>query len=207
MAGQFERQTDRPFTYYYRGRTITNNGEQTTSIKYNTVEGLVKGVSLDGNSAFHAEIKPFFDPAHPRRLYTVAEYLEVLDRICDWFFPQLSREQGREQAGRLGLEGFRKTIFGRVALASIHLIGPERLLKLSPTLFDSAAGVGKRSVSKLGPQQYCFSSRQVSGTFEEEVGLIKAALETAGAQNVRCEVKILALDSWDYFIEWDIKSD
>ncbi len=205
MSEKAKNQPERPSTYIYRGRTVTNNGEQKALIKYNAIESIIRGVELYTNSAFLQEVQPFFDPTRPKPQYTVVDYLEVLDRICDWCYPNLSRAEGREQVGRLALSGFRKTIFGRVALATIHLIGPDRLLIRVPGLLANVSGTGKYSITKLGLRRYCFSTREEAGTYEETLGVLKAGLGAAGAQNVKCEVKVIAADSWDFILTWDEK--
>jgi uncharacterized protein (TIGR02265 family) len=194
--------TGRPSNYIYRGKTVTNNGEWKVRVKHTTLESLVKGADLENNLAFLAEIYPFFDPCCPQHDYTVCDYLEVLDRMCDWFYPNLTRESGREAIGRLLFEGRRKTAFGKIALSALHVMGPQRLIMLAPRFFETTEGVGHRTIKMVGPNQYCFSSRGVSGTYEEEVGAIKAALEEAGAKNLKVEVEVLAPDSWDYHIKW-----
>jgi uncharacterized protein (TIGR02265 family) len=194
-----------PATYVYRGKTITNNGEWKNRLKHATLESLLKGASLDTDPAFLAEIAPFYDPTHPQHDYTVSDYLEVLDRVCDWLYPELTREAGREAIGRMIFEGRRKTAFGKVALSALHVMGPNRLMQLAPRLFETTDGTGKRSlvIEDAKANKYCFCSRGVSGTYEEEVGAIKVALETSGAKNVRIVVEVIEPDSWDYHIEWD----
>jgi uncharacterized protein (TIGR02265 family) len=189
--------------YNYRGKTVTNNGETYTPIKHIALESMLKGANLHDNAAFLAEIKPFYDPAYSRAEYTVEIYTEVLDRLCDWMYPHLSREEGREQVGRLIFQGFRKTITGRVGLAALHLFGPARLLTMSPRLFEDGAGVGKRTVTQLDTNKYLFTLRNIAGTHEDTIGIIKAGLEAVGAKNVRCEITINSPSSWDFVIEWD----
>jgi uncharacterized protein (TIGR02265 family) len=195
--------TSRPANYVYRGKTDTGTDEWKTRVKYATLESLLKGTGLENSTEFLDEVSLFFDPKHPQHDYSISDYIEVLDRMCDWIFPKLTREAGREAIGRMLFDGRRKTVFGKVALSALHVMGPHRLMSLAPRLFEVTGGVGKRTLTNSGPNQYCFSSRQVAGTYEEEVGAIKAALEEAGAKNLKVVVEVLAPDSWDYHISWD----
>ncbi len=192
-----------PKHYIYRGRTITNNGEDTATTTYNSLESLLKGADLYDDGAFLTEILPFFNPMHLKNNYKVSVYLEVLDRICDWHFPNFTREMGREEAGRLTFKGFRRTIFGRVVLASLAMIGPERLIKLAPSLFKRVVDAPDCSVKQIGTHSYIFDYPNVSGTYEDKTGIFKEALEQAGAHNVRCEVKILTPRHWEFSLEWE----
>jgi uncharacterized protein (TIGR02265 family) len=133
--------------------------------------------------------------------------MEVLDRVCDYQYPELTREAGREAVGRLIFEGIGKGLFGALVLQSLHIMKADGLMRLIKRFFDATGGVGRRSVEVLNASNnsYKFSSRRVSGTYEEEVGAIKAALEEAGATNVQIAVEVLATDSWDYYISWDKK--
>lgn len=198
-----QKPANRPFGYKYRGKTVTNNGEKETLVKYTSFDSLLKGAGLDDNPAFLAEIKLFYDPNRPNRPYTMDDFLEVLDRACDWLFPHLSREQGREELGRLTFEGFRKTLHGKMALAALHIIGPDKLARYAPGLFNDTVTQTERTVTQLGPRQYLYSIRNASGTPEEVVGLLKAGLQAAGARNVRCRVEQPGASAMDFYVEWD----
>jgi uncharacterized protein (TIGR02265 family) len=193
----------RPVSYVYRGKTTPNNGEQTATIKYNGIESILKGTKLDQNPAFLAEIRPFFDLKRPRKEYTLEIYFEVMDRVCDWLFPDLSRPAGREQVGRLMLEGFSTTVFGRIAMAGLNMMSPGRALMLTPNTFKNILNYGERTVTALAPNRYLFSSRGVAGTPEEQMGSIVAMLEKIGTQNPRCTVTVIDPKNWDYLFEWD----
>ena len=188
--------------YVYRGRTITSNGEDTVTTTYNSLESLLKGADLYDDGAFLTEILPFFNSMYLQNDYKVSVYMELLDRICDWRFPNLTREMGREEAGRLTFRGFRRTILGRVVLASLGMIGPERLIKLAPSLFKRVVDAPDCSVKQTGPYSYIFDYPNASGTYEDKIGIFKEAWEQAGAGNVQCEVKILTSRHWEFWLEW-----
>lgn len=203
MNGNSNVSAGRPNNYKYRGKTSPNNGEKLAKVKYTLLETLLKGTNLDNNPAFMQEIQPFFKPDQLSREYTLENYFEIMDRACDWLFPNLSREQGREEIGRMFLNGLRRTVFGRIALSGMHLMKSGQMLMLSPYTLGSMVSYGQRSVKELGPKHYLFSSRGVAGTCEEQVGALKQALQETGAKNIRCTVQLLTPNDWDYVFEWD----
>jgi uncharacterized protein (TIGR02265 family) len=196
---------DKPENYIYRGKIVTNNNEDTTYVKVDTIEAILDGTDLVNSVAFMHEIANYYDPKERKKSVLMSDYLEVVARASDWLYPHLSREAGIEELGRALFLGRSRSVFGKIAFAGIQLFGPKLTILTAPRIFDLTGEVGKRSAIIVNEQanEYTFCSREVSGTYWEEIGALKAALEIAGAKNVQIDVEILAPDSWDYHIKFD----
>lgn len=81
-------------------------------------------------------------------------YTQLVDLLCATCLADQPLAEARRLFGRGSLTRYRETILGRVLLATLPIVGLERMLRRAPQDFALACNYGTRSVVELGPHHW-----------------------------------------------------
>jgi uncharacterized protein (TIGR02265 family) len=135
-------------------------------------------------------------------LVPVEGYVELMRWGARTAFPTMSPSKGIYEVGLRLVDGYRKTLVGKLQLATIHLLGPHRLVMASPDLFKRNAPFGTRTVHKLGPTHYRMEFRGIPIPAEFYAGVMTSSLAVAGMKGGHVTTRTLGLEDVDYEIRW-----
>ncbi len=128
-----------------------------------------------------------FDPRRTRAAYPVEVWIACVEAAGEELFPGRPRRDGARELGRQWLGGFAATLVGKVMLAAVGLMGPDRLMGHVPRSFAT----GRRSVSAqlmvLGPTDRRLQIRDPHPLPDFVAGIFDALLLRAG---VKAEVHV-----------------
>ena len=132
----------------------------------------------------------------------VEGYVELMRWAARTAFPGMSPSKGLYEVGLRLVDGYQKTLTGKLQLATLPLLGPHRLIMASPDLFRRNAPFGTRTVHPLGPGRYRMEFRGIPIPPEFYAGAMTSSLRIAGAKDGRVEPRVLGPEDVDYEISW-----
>ncbi len=171
---------------------------------YSSVESIIKSLGISDGSPELQEVHRICGFVHnlPSKEISVESYVALLRWAATRYYPDLSQSAGLYQLGLKFLEGYRATILGRVQLASIHLIGPHRLIKRVPELFSKSTNFGERTVKQVDTQLYLVSFRGIPVPADFYCGLFHAGLKAAGVEHPSITFEQIGLEDVDFKVSW-----
>ena len=173
-------------------------------MKYVVVEALLKGLGIEDKSPELEKIAKIcgYPPSLPVREIPVENFEKLLEWLAAYFYPELPKSEGLFKVGSKLFEGYRKTILGRVQLAALNLMGPERVVKLFPDYSGKNTNFGKRWWEQRGPQSYVICYRNVPLPAEYILGLLYGSLVEVGIKNAVLDFKKIGPEDTDFMVSW-----
>ena len=156
------------------------------ALRSQAVEAITRGLGVEAGSEAHQEMVRLCggtDRVPPD--VPVERFVAVLDALGRRRFPDASRAEALYRLGAATFEGYRLTLLGRVQLAALALMGPERLTRTTPDIFGRNSNFGRRWVDPLGPAHYVLHFRGVPIPAEYYRGIFETGLRAAGAPAAR----------------------
>lgn len=144
------------------------------------------------------------DVRHPQATYDRRTVLSVMNTLCDYYYPGLTRQDAYHKLGYDSFNGFRQTITGRIGLALLKLkvISAERLLKNSLEVLNSVDENAIRSMVKDSPTSLRFIYRDDPLDPFAMHGLYEAMMEAAPLKEAKAELKLLSPFNFDIIFSW-----
>lgn len=167
-------------------------------------EGLIRalGDSLDERCAGRLQqvginAKGSLAPAYPLDVWVGA-----LRVAAETLAPQAPLEEGAAVVGRRFVKGFSGTLIGNALLASVRLLGPERMLARMTRNLRTGTNYLEAHIQQVGPTRYVLTCRPVvvAGFY---VGLFHAGLEASGARQPSVQVVRREGQEAVYDIAWN----
>lgn len=132
----------------------------------------------------------------------VESYVELMRWAARTTFPTLIPSQGVYEVGLRLVDGYQKTLVGKLQLATLPLLGPHRIAMASPELFRRNAPFGTRTIHKVGPTQYRLEFRGIPIPSEFYAGALTSSLRVAGMKGGQITPRVLGPEDVDYEISW-----
>jgi uncharacterized protein (TIGR02265 family) len=173
-------------------------------VRVSALEAILRGLGHDPGSPAWREAAALLGGqlgALPATV-PVEGYVELMRWGARTSFPRMSPAKGIYEVGLRLVDGYQKTLTGKLQLATLPLLGPHRLAMASPDLFRRNAPFGTRTVHKVGPTQYRMEFRGIPIPAEFYAGAMTSSLRIAGAKGGQVEPRVLSPEDADYLISW-----
>jgi uncharacterized protein (TIGR02265 family) len=175
-------------------------------MKYVAIESLLYGFDIKEGSPVMEQVKSICNLHATSNLaekdVPVEQYIELVQWLASRYYSHLPLSKGLFEVGMRWYEGYRKTILGKVQLAAIHIIGPERTLKKVPAYAEKHSNFGKRNLVQQGPQSYILQFREIPLAPDFVIGILKGGFVECGIEKVSLEWKRLGPEDLDFIISW-----
>lgn len=167
-------------------------------------EGLIRalGDQLDERCAGRLKqvgvnAKGSLAPAYPLDVWVGA-----LRVAADTLAPEVPLEEGAAVVGRRFVQGFSSTLIGNALLATVRLLGPERMLARMTRNLRTGTNYLEAHIEQLGPTHYALTCRPVvvAGFY---VGVFLAGLEASGARQPSVQIVRHQGEEAVYDIAWN----
>lgn len=158
--------------------------------------------SMPRGGAAEARLRKLgFDPEQPRATYPVEVWIACVEAAAEELFPTRSRRDGARELGRLWLTGFAGTLVGKVMLAAVGLMGPDRLLSHVPRSFATGRTGVSAQVMALGPTERLLQIRDPKPLPDFVAGIFEALLQRSGTR-ATVEVDERRVDGFAIRVRW-----
>ncbi len=173
-------------------------------MSYSVVEGLLKGLRIQDNSPEMEEIARICGYVRklPPKELAVEKFVELLEWLALHYYSNLARSDALFEVGARLFEGYRTTILGRVQLAAINIMGPDRLTKRFVEFADKNSNFGERTVEEVGLHSYIIHYRGVPLPGDYLLGLMKSGLVAAGVANPSLSWSQVGPEDTDFKVSW-----
>jgi uncharacterized protein (TIGR02265 family) len=164
-------------------------------------EGLFQH-ALKPDDVLQAELRAAgFDLRAQQPEYPAEVWKKCLEVTARRVHPGLPREEALRKLGRVFIDGFFKTILGKVASTVVAMVGPDVVLRRARGFFMSSAPGLVMTVDERGRHDFVvrFVSPVTNPEFDSEVLL--AIVERAGAKGLRSELTPRP-DGFDLSVRW-----
>lgn len=142
-----------------------------------------------------------FDPAQPRVAYPVEVWIGCVEAAAEALFPGRPRREAARELGRLWLSGFARTLVGKVMLAAIGLMGPDRLLAHVPRSFATGRAGVSAQVMNVGATERLVQVRDPRPLPDFVAGIFEALLVRGGVKAV-VEIEERRPDGFALRVRW-----
>lgn len=174
--------------------------------KYVMLESFFRGKNSYQDKLFAVRLKERceVDLQRPRSTYTRKTVLGVMQLMAEYYYPGKSLEEAYYELGYDSLEGYRHTIFGRVALAvlKLKLVTPERVLQVVLKAFNDSDDNAVRQLVKNNATDYSFLFRDDPLDPYASHGLVQAILEDTRFPFGKASLQLHSLFNFDINVRW-----
>jgi uncharacterized protein (TIGR02265 family) len=173
-------------------------------ISHSLIESLLRGLGISESSPEMEQIARICGYVRriPPREVQVEKYVELLHWLAKQFYPQLPESEGLFEIGAKLFEGYRTTIIGRVQLAAIHIMGPDRLIMRYNEITSRNSNFGERSITQTGPHSYQICYRGIPLPGDYILGVIKGGMTAAGVNNLQLSWQQVGKEDMDFQVAW-----
>jgi uncharacterized protein (TIGR02265 family) len=173
-------------------------------IGYSLIESLLKGLGIRDNSPEMEDVARIcgYIRKIPPREVKVETFVEFLQWLSGHFYPELPQPEGLFEIGTRLFEGYRTTIIGRVQLAALHLMGPDRLALRYAEISGRNSNFGERAVIQEGPHSYLIRYRGVPLPGDYILGVLKGGLAAAGVARPNLNWEQVGPEDMDFRLSW-----
>lgn len=173
-------------------------------IGYSLLESLLKGLGIRENSPDMVHVARIcgYTRNIPPREVPVETFVEFLDWLAGHFYPQLPRSEGLFEVGTKLFEGYRSTILGRVQLAALNIMGPDRLTLRYAEISGRNSNFGERGVIQEGPHSYLIRYRGIPLPGDYILGVMKGGLAAAGVSNPNLSWEQVGPEDMNFKASW-----
>ncbi len=175
------------------------------TFNYSLVEALLKGHNIKDDDPAMVQVARICSySAHrlPPKEVSAEAYNELLNWMAAYFYPDLPQSEALFEVGSHFFEGYRTTILGRVQLAAIHIMGPDRLTQRYVEMTNRNSNFGERTVTQLGVHNYLIRYRGVPLPGDYLIGVMKSGLAAAGLANPKLSWEQLGPEDTDFRVSW-----
>ncbi|MFL5352707.1 DUF2378 family protein [Archangium sp.] len=137
-----------------------------------------------------------------RPAYPFDAWMTFLRITAEELYPGVPLEQGAFKIGEACIDGFRETMLGRAVLSLLRVLGPKRALMRATQNFRAGNNYTESRLKELGPRQFELWMNEVGSLPTFTSGILHAGLRTAGAENIRIEMKGYDGHGCTYCINW-----
>ena len=181
---------------------IDPQGLPPSVIQQSAFEGLFHN-ALAPDAALAAALKQAgYDLAAPEPHYGGKVFQDCLRLAGRHEYPQEKPEEAERQLGKRFLDGFFRTIVGRMIGAVLPLVGTAGTLKRLPRFYKAGSAGTVVTAEPQGERQWRVTMRDRVMNTAFNLGLLEAALERTGARPM---VTIAAQSPFgaDYEVRWE----
>ncbi len=172
--------------------------------KNSAVEGLLRGLGVAPGSLDMAEVIQLCGGTRDMPAEVPADrYVALLEWLARRFFPEKPLPLGLEGVGRRMFHGYRETLLGKIQLAALNVVGPDRLMRKMGEFIGRNSNFGERTSEQLGPRHYRLRFRSVPVAPEFYRGLCLSAFDVLGIQSGRISFERLGPEDTDFDVRWD----
>lgn len=173
-------------------------------MKVSTLEGLIKGHSIPPGSSDLQTIHEIcgFREGLVTQEIAVERFREVLLWMAARFYPREPMSKALCSVGSKLFDGYRQTIFGRIQLAAMQMLGADQMAMRVPRLFGSNSNFGERTVEKTGVHSYVVTFRGVPLPGDYYVGIFSAALRTVGITDADLNWTQIDVEDMQFTLNW-----
>ncbi|MFT3713789.1 MAG: DUF2378 family protein [Archangium sp.] len=142
-----------------------------------------------------------FDLHAQKPEYPAEVWKECLRITARHLHPSLPHEEALRRLGRVFIDGFFKTIIGRIASTVVSMVGPDVVLRRARGFFMSSAPGLAMTIEERGRHDFMvrFYSPITNPEFDSTVLL--TVVERAGAKNIQSQV-VPRSDGFDLSVRW-----
>jgi len=176
----------------------------TRAFKHSAVEGLLRGMGVTQGSLEMAEIIQLCGGTRdmPTEV-SVDRYIALLDWLAQRFFPNKPRLEGLQAVGRRMFHGYRETLLGKIQLAALNVVGPDRLMRKAGEFIGRNSNFGQRTSEQVGPRHYRIRFRGIPLAPEFYCGLCLSAFDVLSVKNGRITFEQHSAEDFDLDVRWD----
>lgn len=145
-----------------------------------------------------------FDLNNPPSSYSYDRYLDIVEYLRTVFYKDKSPEEGYEAIGyRIGQEYF-NGLAGQVMRIAAPMIGPQRGAQQFVRSIKNALPWGTHELEEVRSNYVRYHKSLVGGPPPLMLGLMRSALEVAGAKLLKAKYSVLSIEKDDivYELEW-----
>ena len=178
--------------------------QDTRAFKHSAVEGLLRGMGVTQGSLEMAEVIQLCGGHRDMPTEVPMDrYIALLDWLAQRFFPKKPRPEGLEAVGRRMFHGYRETLLGKIQLAALNVVGPDRLMRKAGEFIGRNSNFGQRTSEQVGPRHYRIRFRGVPIAPEFYCGLCLSAFDVLGIKNGRITFEKQSPEDFDLEVRWD----
>ncbi len=130
---------------------MTDTKREPEPIPWRSLQALIVHACNSDPALVEPCIQIGVDPARPRRTYSLKTWRQVIALVRRHRFGHLSEFEGTRAVGFIYLQGFTRTLVGRVFAAIAKSVGPEKTLARIPRYLRSGRQDLKMEVEALAP--------------------------------------------------------
>jgi uncharacterized protein (TIGR02265 family) len=164
-------------------------------------EGLFQH-ALKPDEALQAQLRQAgFDLRAQQPEYPAQVWKRCLEVTAQHVHPTLTREVALERLGRVFIDGFFRTLLGRMASTVVAMVGPSVVLRRARGFFMSSAPGLLVTVEEKGPRDFVVRFDSPFTNPEFDASVLLGVVERAGAQSVASSLTVLP-DGFELHVRW-----
>jgi uncharacterized protein (TIGR02265 family) len=174
------------------------------AFKHSAVEGLLRGMGVSPGSVEMAEVVQLCGGTRDMPTEVpVDRYIALLEWLATRFFPGKPLPEGLQSVGRRMFHGYRETLLGKIQLAALNVVGPDRLMRKAGEFIGRNSNFGQRTSEQVGPRHYRLRFRGIPIAPEFYCGLCLSAFDVLGVKNGRITFERQGAEDFDLDVRWD----
>ncbi|HEX8703948.1 MAG TPA: DUF2378 family protein [Myxococcaceae bacterium] len=178
--------------------------QDTRFFKHSAVEGLLRGMGVAPGSVEMAEVIQLCGGNRDMPTEVPVErYITLLEWLATRYFPKKPLRDGLEAVGRRMFHGYRETLLGKIQLAALNVVGPDRLMRKAGEFIGRNSNFGQRTSEQVGPRHYRIRFRGVPIAPEFYCGLCLSAFDVLGIKTGRITVEKQGPENFELDVRWD----
>lgn len=173
------------------------------AFKNSAVEGLLRGVGVTAGSLEMAEVIQICGGTRDMPAEVpVDRYIALLEWLARRFFSSKPLPEGLEAVGRRMFHGYRETLLGKIQLAALNVVGPDRLMRKAGEFIGRNSNFGERTSEQIGPKHYLIHFRGIPIAPEFYRGLCLSAFDVMSVKSGEISFQRLGPEDFDLDIRW-----
>ena len=174
------------------------------AFKHSAVDGLLRGMGVSLGSVEMAEIIQLCGGTRDMPTEVpVGRYIALLEWLALRYFPKKPLLAGLEAVGRRMFHGYRETLLGKIQLAALNVVGPDRLMRKAGEFIGRNSNFGQRTSEQLGPRHYRIRFRGIPIAPEFYCGLCLSAFDVLGIKTGRITYEKQSPEDFDLDVRWE----
>jgi uncharacterized protein (TIGR02265 family) len=174
--------------------------------KYVMIESFLKANNSlnDPRVVERLEARTELNTKRPAQYYSRRTTLQIMDVLCEYYYPNLSKADAYYKLGYDSFNGFRQTISGRVtwAMLKLKILQPKRIFKNAVESINEQDENATRVLIQDSPTTYRLQFRDDPLDPYAMHGVIQCLLDSTPLKDAKAELRQLSYLNFDLVCTW-----
>jgi uncharacterized protein (TIGR02265 family) len=167
-------------------------------------ESLLKhGVGTRMTPALREKLKALdADPDRLKPAYPRDAWDGIMESVREAIYPQLSKEEGQKRLGQDMVIGTGGSVFGKMILQMVKVLGPKRTLLRVPKSYRDGNNFTEVKLTEKGPTEFEMWMSYSGNSSPMVCGSLEETLRIAGARDPKVKVTSTKFPEGVFHITW-----